>query len=192
MTITQAARPPLTPSDPPAVAEVPTDTGPRPVLPSRAARRWCLATAATVVAAHALKYPAMRAYVEANLGHGPDTTGIPADLLQTALQLGTAFGLLLGVGVSLLALSLVCRLSSRLTRGPGRVVPGALLGVVLVGLVIPDLVTAATGNVSPITHPAFYAAYLPLAGAAVWLSPSPPRPRWRVVDALLLAVLPFV
>nr|WP_300150683.1 hypothetical protein [Propionicimonas sp.] len=164
-------------------------------VPVRApGRLWFWTTAAAVAAAQAAKYPVLHAYVAANIDQGPDLADLPADMLATALAAGSAMGLALSLVVSLVALAVLRRLGSRSRpeRLRRHVFPFWLSGVATVGLVVPDLLTAVTGVLHPWTTPAFLLVYPAAAVAAVFLAPGPRRARFRLADAALVAVLPFV
>lgn len=164
-------------------------------VPVRApGRLWFWTTAVAVAAAQAAKYPVLHAYVVTNIDQGPDLADLPADMLATALSAGSAMGLGLSLAVSLIALAVLRRLGSRTrpTRLRRHVFPFWLSGIATVGLVVPDLITAATGVLHPWTTPAFLLVYPVTAVAAAFLAPGPRRVRFRLADAALIAVLPFV
>lgn len=156
--------------------------------------RWFWLSVAAIGIAQALKFPAVHAFVLSNLDKAPDTSGLPADMLDTALSVGTGAGLLLGFFISVLGLTLIRALSRNTPQITAKrhLFPGWLLGLGVVGLVVPDLLTAATGTIYPFASWTFALVYPLVALASVWASPAPQRPARRVVDLGLFFALPFV
>lgn len=68
----------------------------------------------------------------------------------------------------------------------------AAIVAAVVGLVLPDLITAATGVIHPWGTPVFQFAYPAAVVAAILLAPGPERARFRLADVAVAAFLPFV
>ncbi len=168
-------------------------TGPTTAAPS-SSRGWSWVAIATIVLAHVAKYPAMRRFIESNLHEGPDTDYMSPEMVAVSLDIGTVLGLSLSATISLLVFGMIRKHSARFTKvgGAAKPLPHWLYGVTLVGLVIPDLISASTGVISVTSTPYHFAIYLPLVAAAVVASPAPKDPRLRLVDVGLIVALPFV
>lgn len=159
-------------------------------------RGWFWGTAALIALAQAVKYPTFHSYVVANLGQGPDVDGLPAEMVDGAVTVGSGAGLTLSLMLSLVALAALRWAGLKAlppTPRPGRTVfPFWLAGLGTVGLVVPDLISAATGTVQPWTTAAFLIGYPATVVLAVLLSPAPAHARFRLVDVAVAAFLPFV
>ena len=162
---------------------------------SVAVRLWFWCSLAAIAVAHLLKFPALHAYVLANVDQAPRLDELPPEMLDAALTAGTSMGVALSLILSLVALVIVRRagLRARAQRpAPLPVFPFWLSGVAVVGLVLPDLITAATGVIHPWVTPVFQFAYPAAVAAAILLAPGPERARFRLVDVAVAGFLPFV
>lgn len=157
-------------------------------------RGWSGVAITAIVLVHAAKYPAMRHFIEANLHEGPDTDHLSPEMLAVSLNVGTVLGLSLSATISLLVFGMIRKHSARFTTvgGAPKPLPQWLYGVAVVGLVVPDLISAATGVISVTSTVYHFAIYLPVAAVAIVASPSPRDRRLRLVDVILIVALPFV
>ena len=167
---------------------------PRAAGPRQYEKRWFWFSAVLIAVANALKYPALHHYVVANAGHGPDMAELPADMVDAALAVGAGTGLALSLLLSLVALAAIRWFGtrSRPLAGTRRVLPFWLSGVATIGLVVPDLLTAATGAINPWTTLPFLLVYPALVIAACRWAPGPRQARFRLADVALAVALPFV
>lgn len=157
-------------------------------------RAWLCVVLIAVVLAHVAKFPTMRDYLDTNAHRGPDTSDASPQLVSASLDVGAALGLFLSVVIGVFIVIAVHRRAPRSGKVSANrpLFPYWLSGVVLVGLVVPDLVSAATGVITVTSTSVFYIAYIPLAGLALALSPAPKARRLRLLDVVLLIALPFV
>lgn len=183
--MTQTVTPPR------AAADLQDPGDPRPA----AVRLWFWCSLAAIAVAHLLKFSALHAYVLANIDQAPRLDELPPEMLGAALTAGTSMGLALSLILSLVALVIVRRAGMRArAQRPARlrVFPFWLSGVAVVGLVLPDLITAATGVIHPWSTPLFLFVFPAAVVAATLLAPGPERARFRLVDVAVAAFLPFV